>query len=162
MLRLNRVAVRIATTLALGGSSVLVAQDTAFVFAGLSLNTTMAELQQRYPRSTFLDSLVYLSEQDSHDGISTIGLAQNVPVRRLTITFERQRAGKPTYPACESLVASITDRYGRPAAVADAQEEQARNRRFAWKSAGQSLTLNCFRFGSQPLYAERLTIASPP
>jgi hypothetical protein len=162
MLWINGVTARIATMLVLAASSVSEAQTRAFVFAGLSLKTTMAELKQRYPHSTFVDTLVYVSDKESHDDISTIGLSTDSRLRTLVITFERQRGGRPTYPACENLVAFITNQYGRPANIVDAQEEQARNRRFEWKTSGESLTLNCFRLPQQPLSAERLTIASGP
>ena len=154
------VTVHIAVVLALAASSVSEAQTPAFVFAGLSLKTTVAELKQRYPRSTFLDTLVYISNEESHDDISTIRLSNNGRTRTISITFERQRAGSATYPACDNLVALLTNEYGKPANVVDAQEEQSRNRRFEWKTPGESLTLNCFRLPQQPLYAERLTIAS--
>jgi len=85
------------------------AQSRSFVFAGLSLNTTMADLNERYPRSTFVDTLVYVSEQESHDSISTIGLGHDGALHTLAITFERQRAGRLTYPACEQLVSLITN-----------------------------------------------------
>ena len=162
MLRLNGVTVNIATMLVLTASSALEAQTRAFVFAGLSLKTTLAELKQRYPQSTFLDTLVYVSEKESHDDISTIGLSSNGRMRAIAISFERQRSGKPTYPACDRLVAYLTKQYGTPANVIDAQEEQARNRRVEWKTSEESLTLSCFRRAQQPLYAERLTIASAP
>ena len=154
------VTVHIAAMLALAMWSVSEAQTPAFVFAGLSLKTTVAELKQRYPRSTFLDTLIYVSNEESHDDISTIGLGNNGRIRTIAITFERQRAGRTTYPACDNLVALFTTQHGRPANIVDAQEEQSRNRRFEWKASGESLTLNCFRLPQQPLYAERLTIAS--
>jgi len=154
------VTVHIAAMLALAMWSVSEAQTPAFVFAGLSLKTTVAELKQRYPRSTFLDTLVYVTNEESHDDISTIGLGNNGRIRTIAITFERQRAGRTTYPACDNLVALFTTQHGRPANIVDAQEEQSRNRRFEWKASGESLTLNCFRLPQQPLYAERLTIAS--
>jgi hypothetical protein len=133
----------------------------SFNFAGLSLSTTMAELTKRYPRSMVLDTFVYLSDEDSHDDISTIGLSRNGDVRTLTITFERQHpAGRPTYPLCEKLLSLLEERYRNPANVVDAQEERARNRRFEWKTSAESLRLSCFQMARQPLYAERLTIAS--
>jgi hypothetical protein len=157
---------RQAATLALLASSLLAAQTETFTFAGLSLKTTMAELKKRYPRSTALDTLVYLSDEESHDHISTIGLSSSSGARTLTITFEpatfeRRRRGRvATYPSCEKSLSRLKGRYGNPADVVDAQEERARNRRFEWKTSTESLTLNCFRMPRQPLYAERLTITA--
>ena len=157
---MNGLTVHIATMLVLTASSALETQARTFIFAGLSSKTTLAELKQRYPQSTFLDTLVYVSEKESHDDISTIGLSNNGGMRTIAVSFERQRGGKPTYPACEKLVAFLTSQYGTPANITDAQEERTRNRRFEWKMAGEALTLSCFRLPQQPLYAERLAIAS--
>lgn len=152
-----------STTFALFAWSVLAAQTDSFTFAGLGLNTTMAELKQRYPKSHAVEALVRLSDEESHDHISTIGLSSNRGVRTLAITFERQQRGrKPTYPSCDSLQAPLRERYGDPASIVDTQEERARNRRFEWKTPAETLTLRCFRMPRQPLYAERLTISSGP
>jgi hypothetical protein len=153
--------IKASATLALFAWSVWTAQTESFTFADLSLKTTMAELKMRYPRSTALETVIYLSDEESHDHISTIGLSSNGAVRTLVITFERQqRGGRPTYPSCETLLSLLKQRYGSPANVVDAQEGRARNRRFEWKTSAESLTLGCFRMPRQPLYAERLTIAS--
>ena len=133
---------------------------SAFDFAGLNLNTTMADLKKRYPKSTALDTLVYLSDEESHDHISTVGVSRNGPARTITIAFERQIQGRATYPLCEQLVSRLKARYGNPANATDAQEERARNRRFEWKTSAESLTLSCFQGPRQPRYAERLTMAS--
>ena len=133
---------------------------SVFAFAGLSLNTTMAELKKRYPKSTALDTLVYLSDEESHDHISTVGLSSNGAARTITIAFERQIQGRATYPLCEQMLSRLKEQYGNPANAMDAQEERARNRRYQWKTSTESLTLNCFQLPRQPQYAERLTITS--
>ena len=156
MLKLGRPS----ATLSLLACSVLAAQPEPFSFAGLNLKTTMAELKGRYPRSTALDTLVYLSDEESHDHIATIGLTSTGAVRTLTITFERQRGARATYPSCERSLSGLRERYGNPAHIVDAQEERAQNRRFQWNTSTESLTLHCFRMPRQPLYAERLTITS--
>jgi hypothetical protein len=137
----------------------VVAQIDTFDFAGLSLRATMEELKVKYPRSTPTDGFIYLSDQDSHDDISTIGVSGPGSARTLTIHFERQRKGTPAYPACEKVLAHVQRRYGRPARIVDAQEEQSRNRRFEWNTTAETLTLSCFRMPRQSLYAERITIA---
>jgi hypothetical protein len=148
-------------TFTLLAQSLAAAPTEPFSFAGLTLKTTMADLQTRYPRSTALDTVVYVSTEETHDHISTIGLSSNGAARTLSIAFEReQRGGRAMYPSCEKLLGVLTDRYGTPANVVDAQEEKAHNRRFHWKRSAERLTLSCFRMPRQPLYAERLTIAS--
>jgi hypothetical protein len=155
-----RKATRQSAILALLAGSVLAAQPESFTFAGLNLKTTMADLKKRYPSSIALDTLVYLSDEESHDHISTIGLSSNGAARTLTITFERRRRGRATYPSCGQSLSRLKERYGNPANVMDAQEERVRNRRFEWNTSTESLTLSCFRIPRQPLYAERLTITS--
>jgi hypothetical protein len=109
-------------TLMVLARSLVAAQTDPFSFAGLGLNTTMGDLQTRYPRSTALDTLVYVSKEESHDHISTIGVSSNGVARILSISFGReQRGGRPTYPSCEKLLAVLTGRYGTPANVVDAQ-----------------------------------------
>ena len=142
--RLLNVA-RASAALVLLACSVLAARTEAFTFAGLSLETTMADLKKRYPRSTAIDALVYLSEEEAHDSISTIGLSSEGAARALTITFERRRQGRATYPSCERLLSRLKERYGSPVNVTTAQEERARNWRFEWSTSAESLTLNCFR-----------------
>ena len=157
---MQTVIVSVITFVLLAGSTVA-AQPEPFSFAGLSLNTTIAELKRKYPRAMVVGELVYLTAQESHDGITTIGLSGTGARRSLTVTFEqRQPGGTNTYPACEKLVSTLTERYGSPTNVIDAQEERARNRRFEWKRSTETLTLSCFRISSQPLYAERLTMTS--
>ena len=137
-------------------------QSARFSFAGLDLGVTMKDLRLKYPQSQVLDDrLVYLSEKESHDHISTIGLSGTGSARSLQITFERrQRDGKATYPPCQKLLSGLEQRYGRPARIVDGQEEQARNRRFEWNTSAETLTLGCFEMPRQPLYVERITIAS--
>ena len=97
--------IRVWVTLVVLAQSVAAAQTERFSFAGLSLNTTMADLQTRYPRSTALDTVVYVSTEETHDHISTIGLSSNGAARTLSIAFEReQRGGRATYPSCEKLL----------------------------------------------------------
>lgn len=57
------------------------AQPEPFTFAGLNLKTTMADLEKRYPSSIALGTFVHLSDEESHDHISTIGLSSNGAAR---------------------------------------------------------------------------------
>ena len=117
----------------------------------------MAELRTRYPRSAALEALLYLSAEESHDHISTIQLSDS----GIAVTFERRSPrGEPTYPACENLLSPLTEGYGKPSSVVDAQEERTRNRRFEWKATEELMTLVCFQLPRRPLYAERLAITA--
>lgn len=153
-----KITATVVTALAV---TAFLAQPEPFAFAGLSLKTTIAELKTRYPRSTAVGTLIHVSNEDSHDHVSTIGLSTDGKVRTLNITFERTLpGGTVAYPMCETLLALLKERYGNPAKLVDVQEEQARNRWFEWNTSAESMILRCFRMPRQPLYAERLTISS--
>ena len=137
------------------------AQPERFSFAGLSLTVTMKDLLLKYPTSTVSDQRISVSAEDSHDDIGAIAVSDMGPGPTVTIYFERlQRNGDPVYPPCAKLLSGLERRYGRPGSTMDAQEEEARNRRFVWNTSTESLTLSCFRMPRQPLYAERITITT--
>ena len=119
----------------------VVAQIDTFSFAGLSLRATMEELRVKYPRSTAIGGLIYLSDQDSYEDISTIGLSGSGSARTLTIHFERERNGTAAYPPARTCSPMWNGDTAGPA---------------------ETLTLSCFRMLRQPLYAERITIAVNP
>ena len=150
----------IASTLFVG--CVAGMQPARFSFGGLDLGMSVKDLRSRYPQSEIVDDgLVYVSEKDSHDHISTIQLSGGRPARILHIAFERRgRDGAPSYPQCANVLSALQQRYGRPASVIDAREERARNRRFDWKAPAETLTLRCFRMPREPLYAESITMES--
>ena len=131
-----------------------------FVFAGLSLRASLDDLRTKYPSSLVVDQRVYLSDAERHDDISTIELSGTGSQRTLKLFFERRENGDAVYPHCETLRATLEGRYGAPGGVQDATEGQAANRRFLWNKASETLTLDCFAMPGQPLYAERMTIAS--
>jgi hypothetical protein len=137
-------------------------QPAHFTFAGLDLSLTAKDLKAKYPRSHFVDeTLMQLRENESHDHISTIALSGSGGAKTLRIFFERTHpAGKPIYPRCDDVLGVLQKRYGRPANIVDAAEEQALNRRFEWNRSVERLTLICFRMPRQPLFASELTIAS--
>ena len=128
-------------------------------FAGLSPRTTVEAAKKRYPRSSFRDRHVYISEEDSHDHIYGLDLADSGNAR-VRIWFERHRREHHQYPRCEQVVAVITKQYGQPAVVQEFDEERCRNRRLIWRHSEEELSLLCFRMGRQPFFAADLTITS--
>jgi hypothetical protein len=130
-----------------------------FVFAGLSLRTTLQEVQKRYPHSLISGHHVYVADTDSHDQIRAIDLPDEGPNRRLGVFFERKTPRGNAYPACDQILSVLQRQYGKPSAVQEFDEERARNRRFLWRGGDEALTLLCFRFGRQPFSAAQLTIA---
>jgi hypothetical protein len=129
-----------------------------FVFAGLSVHTTIEDARKRYLRSSIVGHYVYVSDDDSHDHIHGIELPGDGPDRRLKLFFERSRPRRPEYPRCAAMLAKIKKLYGEPSKVEEFDEEQARNRRFTWWRSDEALSLVCFRFGRQAFSAADLTI----
>lgn len=96
-------------------------------FAGLSLDTTAAQLRQRYPQDATGGSYMTLPSERSHDHIYSIQIASpdGSGQGRLRLGFERPAVqaadGKVLSPArhprCDQLSARLKTRYGPPAQV---------------------------------------------
>src|SRR5918995_1270861 len=95
----------------------LVFSADGFVFAGLSLHTTLEHAQERYPRSSIVGRHVYVSDEDAHDHVYGIDLPDGGAVRRLKVYFESSRSQRAEYPPCDPLVKSLTTQYGEPSRV---------------------------------------------
>jgi hypothetical protein len=117
----------------------------SLAFAGLSPRTTLEAAQQRYPRSTIVGRHVYVSHADSHHHIYGIDLPDAAQPARIRLFFERAVGERREYPLCDETAAVIRKQYGEPARVQEFTEERARNRRLVWRSAGDELSLLCFR-----------------
>jgi hypothetical protein len=131
-----------------------------FVYSGLSLHTTIEDARKRYPRSSIVGRYVYVSDDDSHDHIHGIELADDGPNRRLKVSFERSRSRRPEYPRCEEVLATIKKQHGEPSTVQEFDEERARTRRFTWRRGDEALSVVCFRFGRRAFSAADLTITT--
>jgi hypothetical protein len=130
-----------------------------FVFAGLSLRTTLQEAQKRYPHSLISGHHVYIADADSHDQIRAIDLPDERPNRRLRVFFERKTPRGNAYPRCDAVLGVVQTQYGEPSTAQEFDEERARNRRFVWWRGDEALSLHCFRSGRQRFSAAELTIA---
>ncbi len=130
-----------------------------FSFAGLSRQTTVEEARKRYPRSSIFGQHINVAEADSHNHIYGIdvGLA-DAASRQLRLYFERKLRGRNVYPGCNDVAAIIRKQYGEPANIQNFIEERSRNTRLIWSSAGEELSLLCFRIGQQRLMAAELII----
>ena len=134
-----------------------------FVFAGLSLRTTIEAAQKRYPNSSIVGRNVYVSDVDSHDHIRGIELPQlDEPAPRIRVFFEQRGAKRNQYPRCEQITAIIKRAYGEPTAVQEFSEGRSRNRRLIWKRGDESLSLLCFQIGRQSRLAAEVAITSSP
>jgi hypothetical protein len=94
-------------------------------FAGLSPRTTVEAAKKREPRSSFLDRHVSISEEDSHDHIYGLDLA-NSDDARVRIWFPRRQREHHEYPRCEQVAAVMKNQYGEPTAVQEFDEEPSR------------------------------------
>ena len=133
-----------------------------YVFAGLSLRSTVEEARQRYSHSEIVGSQVYIADADSHDNIYAIDLPRDGVNRQLRLFFERAAVPRDTYPPCEQLLTRLRKEYGPAANVQEFDEERARNRRYIWSRGEEEMSLLCFRFGAQPFLASELAISARP
>jgi hypothetical protein len=129
-----------------------------FVYAGLSLRTTVEEARKHFPKSSLVGRHVYVADEESHDDIHGIDLPGDDGNRRLRIFFERRGSRRNEYPRCEHNVARISAQYGEPARIQEFDEERSRNRRVSWFQRDEVLAVLCFRVGPQAHSAVELTI----
>ena len=88
---------------------VLMTQLAPYTFAGLSPQTTMAELKTRYPRSLALNELIYLAAEESHDHVSRVALSTNGVARTLTVTFEREQPEATARTPCAKRCCRLSE-----------------------------------------------------
>jgi hypothetical protein len=162
IMRLQLRITGLVTLAILGGAVFQVWSAETVGFAGLSRQTGIEAARKRYPHSSIVGRHVYVSDADSHDHVYGIDLSDGSSSGQLRVFFERPGVQRPAYPPCEGLTAAIKKQYGEPSAVQEFAEEKAWNRRVIWRRDGESLSLNCFRMGRQPLFAGELTITPDP
>jgi hypothetical protein len=73
----------------------------------------------------FVDRHVSISEEDSHDHIYGLDLA-NSDDARVRIWFPRRQREHHEYPRCEQVAAVMKNQYGEPTAVQEFDEEPSR------------------------------------
>ena len=152
---------RLGATLAVVGAlTTSTSSAEGFVYAGLSLRTTVEDARKEFPRSSFVGRHVYVADEDSHDDIHGIDLPSDGVNRRLRVFFERRGSRRNEYPRCEHIVARISAQYGEPARVQEFDEERSRNRRVSWFQGDEVLSVLCFRVGPQARSAAELTITA--
>jgi len=120
-------------------------------FAGFSRATTMQDLKQRFPTSSFLDNYVYVSDADARDHIYGVEVPGRHPGGRLRLFFERPAerttTQRPEYPSCARLESAVQAANGPPSSVRHFMEERSQTRELIWERAGEILLLRCFRAG---------------
>ena len=133
--------------------------DDGFVFAGLSLNTTVEDARKRYPHSLVSGHHVYVAEIDSHDDVRAVDIPADGPNRRLRVYLERRTTRGARYPRCDAVLEILRKQFGAPSRVQEFDEERARDRRLTWWRGNEAMSLLCFRIGQEPFFASDLTIA---
>lgn len=153
---------RLSLTVALQTLGVPWAIADGFVFADMSLKTTVEQLRHRYPTSKMVGNYLYVAPSESRDHIYGIQLPGSGRAGVLKLFFEHSDAASPTrapeYPGCNDVASKLKATYGSPDATEEFSEERASNRRLIWKRAGEALVLHCFRLDGTRFLAETLTI----
>jgi len=110
-------------------------------FAGISAETKLDDIQNRYPTSSYRGDFVLISEADSHDHIYSIS-AGNQHVR---IGFERTDSESGhDYPTCDSVTQKLIAANGKPSETREFHEESMLSLRLTWKSEYETMALHCF------------------
>ena len=120
-------------------------------FAGFSRATTVQDLRQRFPTSSFLDNYVYVSDADARDHIYGVEVPGRHPLGRLRLFFERPAerttSQRPEYPSCARVESAVQAVNGPPSSARHFMEERSQNRELLWERDGEILLLRCFRGG---------------
>ncbi len=152
--------------LLMGLATAATAQDDGFAFAGLSLQSDLAALTARYPRSTRVGNHVSIRPEESHDHVYGVEVQGDGPGRRLRILFERP-AGVPSpdgtgrYPTCAQVQRTIERTYGSPASIMEFADQSTWREDRLWQRGAEQLRLICFGARGRPgsLLAQALVIA---
>lgn len=161
----------------LGGALLFIASAsgaaTMFEFAGLTLETDLNSLRQRYPLSIFSEGSVWLSPADAHDDIYYIHKSARQGERQLRISFEKPIAvlkQKPSswseehyarFPKCEVVLERLTKAYGQPTRVHTWPEERLSHLVRTWDASTEELSLDCYSIdGKGVLLAAEILIKS--
>jgi hypothetical protein len=141
-------------------------QSASFSYAGVSLESDLAQVAARYPHSTRQGDYLRLDPQDVHDHISSIEVSGSGLGRRVRIAFELQDAsGRPRYPRCKEIEARLLTPFGAPKEIRRFSEEASLRADRVWQSDREELALLCFRMSEGPLLAEAVQItrrSQPP
>lgn len=133
------------------------AMAASFEYAGLSRATTAQDVARHYPNSTLSGNYVTVSPKDVRDHIYGIELFGKQLSYRLRISF-----GSPErrYPLCNSIVTTITTKYGKPADDSEFYEEAMLSRTIVWQLEHETVQLQCFKPNSNAHFnAEAITVS---
>jgi hypothetical protein len=133
-------------------------QARSFTYAGIGLGSDFKTIAARHPHSTPQGEYLRLEPEDMHDHISGIGVSGTGAGRRVRITFEMVGPkDRPLYPKCGEIEATLVKAYGPPQDIRRFSEEASPRADRIWRSAGEEMTLVCFR-EHRVLWAEAVQI----
>ncbi len=120
----------------------MAADSSSYQFAGISADTRIADIQAQYPRSSFSDGHIRVSESDSHDHVFSISVSS----QRVRVGFQKTdfESGHQ-FPTCDSVTRLLIEANGQPSETQEFYEEVVLSQRLIWKSENESMVLQCFR-----------------
>ena len=125
----------------------------SYQFAGLSAETTFAEIRDRYPRSAFSDGYARISQSDSHDHIFAISVSN----QRVRIGFqETDYESGHQFPSCDSVSLELIEANGASSETQEFYEAATLSKRIIWKSENETMVLQCFQRDEQ-FFAEAVS-----
>ena len=118
------------------------AERSNYQYAGISADTRIADIKARYPRSSFHDGYIRVSETDSHNYVFSISVSS----QRVRVGFQKTdfESGHQ-YPTCESVSRLLIETNGQPSDTQEFYEEIFLSQRLIWKSQNESMVLQCFK-----------------
>lgn len=134
-----RFAFALILVVSLNGAAV--SAESSFRFAGFSVDTTIAALEDRYPTSSKSDSHIYVSDTDVKNHVYGISISKD----RVRLSFEKRLdTGILAYPACKLVLDQLIELNERPTTVQEFFEEVVRSRRIIWRNETEEMILFCF------------------
>jgi len=143
----------ICTVLALGVFPRASAQEAPHSFNGFSLETPRETLNTRYPNSTVVPGMAFVSAEDAKEHIFFVELSSE----KVRLLFERPAelvAAMPDdpmeklrvrHPSCEPVLDDLKTRYGIPVGQSGWEDDHAETTNYTWVSDNSQLKLSCVR-----------------
>ena len=144
-----------------------------FEYGGLSLETDLNTLKQKYPTSIVQGRSAWLSKADSRDDVHFIEKRSVDGKEEIRILFEKpedQLEKKPAswedghyarLPRCETILHRLTETYKQPVNERLWVEERLNHRVRTWSNPTETMNLDCYNIdGKGELLAIELTIQS--
>jgi len=143
----------------------LYANEPYFRYAGITLETSMDEIKDRYPNSKFSRTTIYVDPRDSHDHIYQITISDNENNPHVRLFFQRKDMAPDgvnyslVFPRCRPVFNEIYRNYGGPHIIQRHYAAATKMFYRIWRVGDERLQLFCHYRGDVP-YASQLGITS--